>query len=165
MPNTVVKLTNAESTWLEAAREDRKLLINQKSTNEESLVLFCCAYHLRSWAFVGGVRRLPVFPKVDALRARVDGAAGPYGPGRQGFCLWTASPYRQFEGSALGRYEVPLRWRGGRPLGRHFLCRLWRRKPYNRPAGGGESPFGGWRHHLSPASGGTIKLRYAVSCL
>ena len=30
MPNTVVKLTNAESTWLEAAREDRKLLINLK---------------------------------------------------------------------------------------------------------------------------------------
>ena len=30
MPNTVVKLTNAESTWLEAAREDRKLLINEK---------------------------------------------------------------------------------------------------------------------------------------
>ena len=28
-----------------------------------------------------------------------------------------------------------------------------------------QSPFGGWRHHLSPASGGTIKLRYAVSCL
>ena len=27
------------------------------------------------------------------------------------------------------------------------------------------SPFGGWRHHLSPASGGTIKLRYAMSCL
>ena len=31
MPNTVVKLTNAESTWLEAAREDRKLLINMKA--------------------------------------------------------------------------------------------------------------------------------------
>ena len=30
MPNTVVKLTNAESTWLEAAREDRKLLIKEK---------------------------------------------------------------------------------------------------------------------------------------
>ena len=29
MPNTVVKLTNAESTWLEAAREDRKLLIKE----------------------------------------------------------------------------------------------------------------------------------------
>ena len=31
MPNTVVKLTNAESTWLEAAWEDRKLLINMKA--------------------------------------------------------------------------------------------------------------------------------------
>ena len=30
MPNTVVKLTNAESTWLETAWEDRKLLINEK---------------------------------------------------------------------------------------------------------------------------------------
>ena len=37
---------------------------------------------------------------------------------------------------------------------------------YNRPAGEEmHSPFGGWRHHLSPASGGTIKLRYAVSDL
>ena len=26
----------------------------------------------------------------------------------------------------------------------------------------GASPFGGWRHHLSPASGGTIKLRKAI---
>ena len=32
MPNTVVKLTNAESTWLEAAREDRKLLIKLKGS-------------------------------------------------------------------------------------------------------------------------------------
>ena len=31
MPNTVVKLTNAESTWLEAAREDRKLLIKKEA--------------------------------------------------------------------------------------------------------------------------------------
>ena len=30
MPNTVVKLTNAESTWLEAAREDRKPLHKMK---------------------------------------------------------------------------------------------------------------------------------------
>ena len=28
--NTVVKLINAESTWLETAWEDRKLLINEK---------------------------------------------------------------------------------------------------------------------------------------
>ncbi len=32
MPNTVVKLINAESTWLEAAWEDRKLLIKRKGT-------------------------------------------------------------------------------------------------------------------------------------
>ena len=41
MPNTVVKLTNAESTWLEAAREDRKLLI-KKEALVERLVLFAC---------------------------------------------------------------------------------------------------------------------------
>ena len=41
MPNTVVKLTNAESTWLEAAREDRKLLINMKRTN-----------HVNGWFFL-----------------------------------------------------------------------------------------------------------------
>ena len=40
------------------------------------------------------------------------------------------------------------------------------KKTYNRPAGEEmHSPFGDWRHHLSPASGGTIKLRYAVSDL
>ena len=27
------------------------------------------------------------------------------------------------------------------------------------------TPFGGWRHHLPPASRGIIKLRYAVSDL
>ncbi len=31
--------------------------------------------------------------------------------------------------------------------------------------GEGDSPFGGWRHYLFSASGGTIKLRYAVSDL
>ena len=33
MPNTVVKLINAESTWPEAAREDRKLLIKEEGTH------------------------------------------------------------------------------------------------------------------------------------
>ena len=37
MPNTEVKLTNAESTWLEAAREDRKLLINIKKDTQRSV--------------------------------------------------------------------------------------------------------------------------------
>ncbi len=70
------------------------------------------------------------------------------------------TPPGRVEGSALGRYEAPLRWRGGRPYGRHFLCRLWRRKPYNRASPEGKqanlapleemhSPFGGWRHHLA----------------
>ena len=31
-------------------------------------------------------------------------------------------------------------------------------KQANRPAGDGDSPFGGWRHHLSPASGGTMDV-------
>ena len=35
MPNTVVKLINAESTWLEAAREDRKLLIKERRDSQE----------------------------------------------------------------------------------------------------------------------------------
>ena len=34
MPNTEVKLTNAESTWPEAAREDRKLLIKKEALRE-----------------------------------------------------------------------------------------------------------------------------------
>ena len=42
MPNTVVKLTNAESTWLEAAREDRKLLINMKA--HPNGCAFCFAF-------------------------------------------------------------------------------------------------------------------------
>jgi len=42
------------------------------------------------------------------------------------------TPPGRVEGSALGRYIVSLRWRGGRPLGRQYKCRLWRRKPDNR---------------------------------
>ena len=41
MPNTVVKLTNVESTWLEATREDRKPL-NKKDT--QASVFFICRY-------------------------------------------------------------------------------------------------------------------------
>ena len=39
MPNTEVKLTNAESTWPEAAREDRKLLIKEKTLTNVSVFL------------------------------------------------------------------------------------------------------------------------------
>ena len=40
MPNTEVKLTNAESTWLEAAREDRKLLIDIKKDTQKSVFFY-----------------------------------------------------------------------------------------------------------------------------
>ena len=62
MPNTVVKLTNAESTWLEAAREDRKLLINTKAHLQR------CAFFLLS--FGSGF-------KVQGSRFRVEVAAVP----------------------------------------------------------------------------------------
>ena len=51
MPNTVVKLTNAESTWLEAAREDRKLLINMKAHLQRCA--FCLL--LREWFRLAGI--------------------------------------------------------------------------------------------------------------
>ena len=41
MPNTEVKLTNAESTWPEAAREDRKLLIDMKKDTQRSVFFSC----------------------------------------------------------------------------------------------------------------------------
>ena len=42
MPNTEVKLTNAESTWPEAARENRKLLIKKEALRDREIwVLFC----------------------------------------------------------------------------------------------------------------------------
>ena len=47
MPNTVVKLTNAESTWLEAAREDRKLLIKKEAlTVMVSAFLLCATFEV-----------------------------------------------------------------------------------------------------------------------
>ena len=64
MPNTVVKLTNAESTWLEAAREDRKLLIKKEAlTVMVSAFLLCVSFEVIG--LCGVERRLPVFPKVD----------------------------------------------------------------------------------------------------
>ncbi len=43
MPNTEVKLINAESTWPEAAREDRKLLIKETPT-QIGVGVFCCVF-------------------------------------------------------------------------------------------------------------------------
>ena len=62
MPNTVVKLTNAESTWLEAAREDRKLLINMKA--HPNGCAFCFAFiwfRVQGSGFRGEVAASPPF--------------------------------------------------------------------------------------------------------
>ena len=55
MPNTVVKLTNAESTWLEAAREDRKLLIKKEAlTVMVSAFLLCVTFEMMGfWGLFG----------------------------------------------------------------------------------------------------------------
>ena len=47
MPNTEVKLVNAESTWLEAIWEDRKLL-NKISISYEVLFLLCISSQIVS---------------------------------------------------------------------------------------------------------------------
>ena len=49
MPNTEVKLTNAESTWLEAAREDRKLLINIKKDTQRSVFFYIYRERIQSF--------------------------------------------------------------------------------------------------------------------
>ena len=46
MPNTEVKLINAESTWPEAAREDRKLLIKETPT-QICVGVFLC---VKAWS-------------------------------------------------------------------------------------------------------------------
>ena len=55
------------------------------------------------------------------MGVRVDGAAGPLALGAKGSVRDRLTPTGRFEGSALGRYIVSLRWRCGRPLGRHFF--------------------------------------------
>ena len=93
--------------------------------------------------------------------ARVEAAAGPDGPGRQGFCPGSADASRT--GSGLppsGGMKHRCAGEVRRPYGRHFICRLWRRKPSQPGFARGKqadlaslevmhSPFGGWRHHLS----------------
>ena len=60
MPNTVVKLTNAESTWLEAAREDRKLLIKLRKDICKD-VLFACLHLVQGSRFRVEVAAAPPF--------------------------------------------------------------------------------------------------------
>ncbi len=84
------------------------------------------------------------------------------------------------KGSVRDRLTPPGRAPGFRPRELYSIAALARYGAFGAifyTAFGGEnhttalagvemhSPFGALRHHLSPASGGTIKLRYAVSDL
>lgn len=63
MPNTEVKLTNAESTWPEAAREDRKLLIKEKTLTNVGVF-----FHMPGLPIRTGYR--------DSRRTSFEGAKG-----------------------------------------------------------------------------------------
>ena len=68
------------------------------------------------------------------MGVRVDGADGPLALGAKGSaCDWLRLT-GGLRALALGSYIISLRWRGGRPLGRQYKCRLRRRKPYNTTA-------------------------------
>ena len=71
MPNTVVKLTNAESTWLEAAREDRKLLINMKAHLQR------CAFFLLLKDICKDVLFAFIWFRVQGSRFKGEVAASP----------------------------------------------------------------------------------------
>ena len=107
-------------------------------------------------------RRLSVFPKVDAASPR--GLMAPPGLtalGAKGSVRDRLPPPGRVEGSALGRYEAPLRWRGRAPLWAPFFMPPLAAKTFTtglRPsenhttalrASEMHSPFGGWRHHLA----------------
>ena len=114
-----------------------------------------------------GLRRcFPVFPKVDAASPR--GLMAPPGLsalGAKGSACDRLTPYRRVEGSALGSYIVSLRWRGTAPSA-PFLMPPLAAKTIQPPCGrGNASPFGGWRHHLSPSSRGHYGCLAMGPCL
>ena|GEM_PF-3294957 len=148
MPNTVVKLTNAESTWLEAAREDRKLLIKKKALIDKvSAFLLCVSFEVMGFCegFGGKLYSRRLTPCGRGLMA----PPGLTALGAKGSVRDRLTPYRQVEGSrprkvystaALARW-APLHYRR-RPLMKKnstTALRAWEM----------HSPFGGWRHHLA----------------
>ena len=137
-------------------------------------------------------RRLAVFPKVDAASPRglmAPPGLRPWAPRVQsgiGSAFRTGSP-----GSALGSYVVslcaypawdtqvsrswplacPIRglpfsrltdWGGTAPCGASINAAC-RRRQYKCRLTAAPS-FGGWRHHLSPASGGTTTRAILSGC-
>jgi len=88
------------------------------------------------------------------MGVRVDGAAGPLALGAKGSVRDRLTPPGRVEGSALGSYIVSLRWRGTAPFRAPFFIPPLAAKTFTTALRASEmhSPFGGWRHHLSPAS-------------
>ena len=125
--------------------------------------------HLRSWAFVGGTALTGIPEGLTPCGRGLRQPPGLMALGCQGSACDRLRLTGRLRAPALGSYIVPLRWRGGRPYGRHFLCRLWRRKPYNRPAGEENRPTSlrscnGFPpcplRGTSPASGGRTTRAY-----
>ena len=115
---------------------------------------------------MGIIRCSAVFPKVDAASPR--GLMAPPGLtalGAKGSVRDRLTPPGRVECSALGRYEVSLRWRGTAPYGAPFFMpplaaktgrpgfRPWENHTTALRASEMHSPFGGWRHHLSAPLG------------
>ena len=81
----------------------------------------------------------------------VDDAAGPLALGAKGSVRDRLTPPGRVEGSALGRYIVSLRWRGMALSAPFFMPPLAAKTfPTALRASEMHSPFGDWRHHLSP---------------
>ena len=120
MPNTVVKLTNAESTWLEAAREDRKLLIKKKAlTVMVSAFLLCATFEV-----MGFCEGFGVYLYSRRLTPCGRGLMAPPGLAALG-CQGSACDRLRLTGRlrafALGSYIVSLRWRGTAPFRAPFF--------------------------------------------
>ena len=120
MPNTVVKLTNAESTWLEAAREDRKLLIKKKAlTVMVSAFLLCVSFEMMGLCEGNGgklySRRLT--PCGRGLMA----PPGLTALGAKGSACDRLRLTGGLRALALGSYVVSLRWRGTAPFRAPFF--------------------------------------------
>ena len=120
MPNTVVKLTNAESTWLEAAREDRKLLIKKEAlTVMASAFLLCATFEVMG--FCGGNGAYRYSRRLTPCGRGLRQPPGLMALGCQGSACDRLRLTGRLRAFALGSYIAPLRWRGGRPFGRHFF--------------------------------------------
>ena len=85
------------------------------------------------------------------MGVRVDGAAGPLALGAKGSACDRLTLYRRVEGSRPRElYSIAALARYG-AFGAIFYTAFGGENHATALAGEGDSPFGGWRHHLPPA--------------